>query len=354
MTDAPLLAKLRDLIEANGPMSVAEYMTHCLSDPVHGYYATRDPFGVAGDFITAPEISQMFGEIVGAWLVDVWQRLGGPDPVNLVELGPGRGTLMSDILRVARLAPDFEQAVSIHLVETSPVLKKRQQEVLNAAGAEAHWHDAFNQVPPGPLLVIANEFFDALPIRQFVRLDIWRERAVGLDVRGRLAFGVGPGVLDDGPDAPQGSIFEICPAATAIMTEIAMRVADENGAALIIDYGHAQSASGETLQALYGQSFSDPLDRPGESDLTAHVDFAALGRTAAEAGAATHGPMPQGEFLNALGLMERAEQLSATADAAERDTVRAAVERLSAAEEMGALFKALAVTPRGIVPPPFG
>ncbi len=353
MTDAPLLAKLRDLIQANGPMSVAEYMTHCLSDPAHGYYATRDPFGVAGDFITAPEISQMFGEIVGAWLIDVWQRLGAPDPVNLVELGPGRGTLMSDILRVARLAPDFEQAVSIHLVETSPVLRGRQQDVLKAAGAEAHWHDAFNQVPPGPALVIANEFFDALPIRQFVRLDIWRERAVGLDTRSRLAFGVGPGVLDDGPEAPQGSILEICPAAAAIMTEIATRVAHENGAALIIDYGHAQSGPGETLQALCGQSFSDPLDRPGESDLTAHVDFAALARAALDAGAAPHGPMPQGEFLNALGLVERAERLSAGAASEERDAIRAAVNRLSAAEEMGTLFKVLAVTPRGIVPPPF-
>jgi SAM-dependent MidA family methyltransferase len=354
MSEPPLLAKLRRLIRTNGPMSVAQYMAHCLGDPEHGYYATRDPFGAAGDFVTAPEVSQMFGEIVGAWLIEVWQRLGAPAPVRLIELGPGRGTLMADVLRVAAHAPDFLRAASIHLVETSSTLKQRQAQTLAASGAEPSWHASLHGVPAGPMLLVANEFFDALPIRQYMRLDVWRERVIGLDARQRLVFGIGPGVLDDAPEAAQGSIFEIRPAAEALIAEIAERIGAERGAALIIDYGHAETALGETLQALRGHAFADPLAEPGQADLTAHVDFAALAREAERLGAATHGPIAQGKFLTALGLIERAGLLGAEADAATRKALRAAVERLAGPDEMGTHFKVLALTPPGIVPPPFG
>ncbi|MGH6924887.1 MAG: class I SAM-dependent methyltransferase [Propylenella sp.] len=353
MSEPPLLSKLRTLIRANGPMSVAEYMAHCLTDAEHGYYTTRDPFGAAGDFITAPEVSQMFGEIVGAWVIEMWRRSGAPEPVRLTELGPGRGTLMVDVMRVAAHAPDFFRTASIHLVETSPTLRQRQAETLRSTGIEPNWHASFNEVPAGPLLLVANEFFDALPVRQFVRLDVWRERAIGLDVRGRLGFGIGPGVLESSPEARQGSILEIRPAAEALVAEIAERIVADGGAALIIDYGHDETAPGETLQAMQGHAFCDPLAEPGEADLTAHVDFGALAGEARRAGAATHGPMPQGEFLTALGLVERARRLGANADDSVREALRAAVERVAGPDEMGALFKVLALTPPGVVPPPF-
>jgi SAM-dependent MidA family methyltransferase len=351
VSETPLARKLRRLIEANGPVTVAEFMAHCLGDSQHGYYTTRDPFGAAGDFITAPEVSQMFGEIVGAWLVHAWRLCGAATPARLVELGPGRGTLMADILRVAGKAPDFRHAISLHLVETSPTLRVRQAEVLAAHDAE--WHASFGEVPEGPLFLVANEFFDALPVRQFVRAEgLWRERVVGL-AEGQLAFGLGPGVLADGPDAPEGAIFEVSPAADALIGKIARRIVEENGAALIIDYGHTESAIGETLQAVRGHAYADPLDAPGEADLTAHVDFAALARRARAEGAAVHGPITQGEFLLKLGLLERAGSLGADADEAARASLRAAVERLAGPGEMGTLFKAIAITRPGVTPPPF-
>jgi SAM-dependent MidA family methyltransferase len=354
MTETPLAAKLKRLIEANGPMSVAEYMAHCLGDPEHGYYMTRDPFGAAGDFVTAPEVSQMFGEIVGAWLIYAWRLCGAPLPARLVELGPGRGTLMADMLRVAGRVPQFRRGLQVHLVETSPVLRARQQQTLAATQIEIHWHAAFGSVPAGPMLIVANEFFDALPIRQFVRSEnAWRERVVGLDASGRLIFGIGPGRLDVQLAAPEGAIREISPAADALMLEISRRVVADNGAALIVDYGHAESSFGETLQAVRGHAFADPLEAPGEADLTAHVDFAALARRAGAEGAAVHGPMPQGDFLIALGLRERARRLGAHAGAATRVSLAAAIERLAGPGQMGALFKVLAMTRPGLHPPPF-
>ncbi len=335
-------------------MRVADYMALCLSDPKHGYYATRDPFGAEGDFVTAPEVSQMFGEIVGAWLVHMWRMIGAPARVRLVELGPGRGTLMADILRVAAKARNFHDAVAVHLVETSPVLKARQAATLAGADIRVTWHDSFVDVPAGPFLLIANEFFDALPIRQFVGSDnAWRERVVGLDDSGKLVFGIGTGTLDSPPDAPEGAIFEVRPAAEATAAEIARRIVESNGAALIFDYGHAETAAGDTLQAVRGHRFADPLAAPGAADLTAHVDFAALGRSAAAEGAAVHGPMPQGEFLTALGLLARAERLGANADSAGRAALDAAVERLAGPAAMGTLFKAFSLTRPGVAPPPF-
>jgi NADH dehydrogenase [ubiquinone] 1 alpha subcomplex assembly factor 7 len=351
----PFADTIRRLIEADGPMSVATYMAHCLCDPQHGYYATRDPFGAAGDFVTAPEISQMFGEIVGAWVIHAWDLAGAPSPVSLVELGPGRGTLMADILRVSGRRPDFAAAASVHLVETSPVLRAKQAAILARGGHRADWHDSFAEVPAGAALLVANEFFDALPIRQFVRVEgRWRERVVGLDERRRLAFGIGPGLLDQGPEAAEGAILEVSPAGEALAAEIAGRIAAEGAAALVVDYGHSHAGLGATLQAVRGHAFADPLADPGEADLTAHVDFAALAASAARAGAAVHGPMTQGEFLVSLGILERAGRLGAAADEVTREAIGAAVERLAGSEQMGKLFKVLAITRPGVTPPPFG
>jgi SAM-dependent MidA family methyltransferase len=352
VTDTPLAAKLRLLIEANGPISVADYMAHCLTDPQHGYYMTRDPFGAPGDFVTAPEVSQMFGEIVGAWLLHAWQLCGSPSPCALVELGPGRGTLMADILRTAALVPEFTAAASVHLVETSPVLRARQAETL--APYPVQWHVSFSSVPARPLFLVANEFFDALPVRQYVRAEgVWRERAVGILPDSALGFGIGPGILDGGPIAAEGSILETSPMRESLMAEVGRRIAEQAGAALVIDYGHAASAPGDTLQAVRAHAFADPLAAPGEADLTAHVDFAALSRSAREAGAAVHGPIGQGEFLLKLGLLERAGRLGTAADAAGRQALQEAVERLAGPEQMGSLFKVVAVTQPGTAPPPF-
>jgi NADH dehydrogenase [ubiquinone] 1 alpha subcomplex assembly factor 7 len=404
VSDTPLGQKLKRLIEANGPLSIADYMAHCMSDPEHGYYTTRDPFGARGDFVTAPEISQMFGEIVAAWLIETRRLVGAPSPVRLIELGPGRGTLMADILRVAAKAPDFSDAIKVHLVETSPALKYRQAETLASFQRDIKWHASFSEVPEGPLLLVANEFFDALPIRQYVRVDgAWRERVVGLDVGGQLTLGIGVGTLDNADplilrpgsdkvgtasketpentgdtalrasrlrsaehlsmrevestpaatDLPigrrlsgsgtEGDFLELRPAADALMAEIARRIVEHGGAALIIDYGHDAPPFGDTLQAVRGHKYADPLDSPGEADLTAHVDFGALARTARAWGASVHGPMNQGDFLVSLGLLERAGRLGRNADAATREALRVAVERLAGAGQMGRLFKVAAI-----------
>ncbi len=261
---------------------------------------------------------------------------------------------MADILRVAAQARDFRDAISVHLVETSLLLKKRQAETLSPTAIEIAWHTSLEDVPNGPIFLVANEFFDALPVRQYAHVaGVWRERVVGLDPAGRLAFGLGAGALDGGPDAPESAILEIRPAADGTIAEVARRVAKESGAALVVDYGHTETALGETLQAVHRHGFTDPLAAPGEADLTAHVDFAALARRAREEGARTHGPMSQGAFLLALGLAERAEALGAQSDAATREALAAAVERLSGEDEMGTLFKVLALTPAGVIPPPF-
>jgi NADH dehydrogenase [ubiquinone] 1 alpha subcomplex assembly factor 7 len=356
LSDKPLERKIKRLIEANGPMSIADYMAHCLSDPEHGYYTTRDPFGARGDFVTAPEISQMFGEIVGAWLIETWRLCGSPSPVQLVELGPGRGTLTADILRVAAKAPEFADAIRVHLIEISPALRARQRETFAACGHSIEWHTSFSDVPDGPLLLLANEFFDALPMRQYVRTEGgWRERVVGLDADGKLTFGVGAGTtsVDDAvaQRATEGSVTETCSAADALMTEIARRIVDLGGAALIIDYGYDTPPIGDTLQAVRGHHFVDTLDAPGEADLTAHVDFGALARSAGGAGASVHGPMNQGDFLISLGLLERAGRLGKNADKSTREALRVAVERLAGAEQMGTLFKVIAITRTSVALP---
>ena len=353
-----LAEALRRRIAASGPITVAQYMKAALYDPKHGYYRAHDPFGRDGDFVTAPEISQMFGELLGAWCVAAWQQMGAPDMVHLVEIGPGRGTLMADALRASAHAPDFAAARRVHLVETSPALRALQQERL--AGSGAVWRETLDQLPTGPALILANELFDALPIRQLIRrADAWVERRVGLDeTQTRFRF-----TADDRPspaavlvpaalaDAPEGSVVEVSPAAIDLMDRLARRLVTQGGAALIIDYGPAQPLAGETLQALRAHRRHDVLDAPGEADLTAHVDFSTLGRTAREAGAAVHGPLAQGVLLRALGIEARAEALAVKATSAQRDTLAAALARLTGADAMGALFKGLAVTAPGLPVP---
>lgn len=349
-----LLQKLRRLIEADGPISVADYMALCLGDPVDGYYMKQDPLGRAGDFITAPEVSQLFGELVGAWLADVWHRIGAPSPVNLVELGPGRGTLMRDILRVTALDPDLANALQVHLVEISPALRGKQKATLDAHASIMSWHESLSDIPEAPLLIVANEFFDALPVRQYVgHRGKWQERRIGLAEDGGLAFTLGPGTLETGLEAQEGAILEISPASKAIVHDLAERIAGSGGAALIVDYGHTETAVGETLQAVRRHDFTDPLAEPGDADLTAHVDFAALKAACADTGVVSHGPMNQGDFLLALGLLERAGQLGHGKEKATRQAIRDAVERLAGPRQMGRLFKVLALTTPGITPLPF-
>jgi NADH dehydrogenase [ubiquinone] 1 alpha subcomplex assembly factor 7 len=350
----PLLAHLARRIRDAGPMSVAAYMEDALFHPRWGYYATRDPLGARGDFVTAPEVSQVFGELIGLWCAELWQRLGAPDPVLLVELGPGRGTLMRDALRAARIVPDFARAARLHLVERSPVLRAAQARTL--AEAAPLWHDALATAPPGPMLLVANEFLDALPIRQFVRAGAeWRERVVTM-TGDALTFALDPAPAtgENLPDAPPGAVCEIRPTSRTLAREIGERLAAAGGAALFVDYGYWPSACGDTLQAVRRHRAHEVLADPGEADLTAHVDFANFAQAAEASGARAWGPVPQGLFLERLGLGARAARLAANAEADAAERIRSGCHRLAAPEAMGTLFKALALTsPDGPAPAGF-
>lgn len=356
-----LEAIIREMIAQEGPISLELYMALALSHPAHGYYRKKTPIGAAGDFITAPEISQMFGELIGLWCVEVWRMMGAPKPFHLVELGPGRGTLMADALRAARAAPEFLAALDVHLVETSAPLRESQRLALAGRGVLIDWHETIEELPPGAAIFIANEFFDALPVRHYVHhAGGWRERRVGLDSCGQFCFGL-TGDIEPGVSAPgePGQILEVGVVAAGMMTQLAARIAAQGGALVAIDYGYAGPARGETLQALRRHTFVDPLQDPGEADLTAHVDFSSLGRAARAAGASVHGPMPQGEFLTRLGIFERAAILRRNADPRQGAAIDAALERLAGgapgreeATHMARLFKVLAVTPPEFPAPP--
>jgi NADH dehydrogenase [ubiquinone] 1 alpha subcomplex assembly factor 7 len=351
-----LTALLAQRIRDAGPLGIDEYMAAALADPEHGYYATRDPLGAAGDFVTAPEVSQLFGELVGLWCIDNWVRMGRPDPVILAELGPGRGTLMADLLRASRIAPDFRGALRLHLVERNPVLRAKQAAALNEAGPR--WHESIDTLPEGPLLLVGNEFLDALPIRQLVRRsDGWHERRVALGQDGALAFTLaatpeaGAAIPPALSGAAPGSLCEIRPAATALAGSLGARLSRQGGVALFIDYGHATSACGDTLQAVKGHRRHDVLADPGTADLTAHVDFAAFAAAAAAAGARAWGPVTQGAFLVALGLATRAAALKQRATPAQAAALDAACRRLIEPEEMGTLFKVLALAHPALAAP---
>ena len=347
---APLLSLIADRIARDGPLSVADYMALALGHPEHGYYRTRDPLGRDGDFITAPEISQMFGELIGAWCAVMWRRMGSPSPVLLAELGPGRGTLMADALRaLRRIMPDFVDAARIHLVETSPVLRHKQAQSL--APLQPVWHGHWEELPKtAPLLLIANEFLDALPIRQFVfRRDGWHERMIGLDGE-VLRFQDGPLTAPEGaPSAAEGAVFEINEPARALAGFLGDRIAAQGGAALFIDYGHARSAAGDSLQAMRRHTALSVLEDPGSADITAHVDFEAFARAAGPA--RCWGPVPQGTFLTRLGILERSAILEKARPDRALDTA-SRCRRLIEPAEMGTLFKVLALTGASSPSPP--
>jgi SAM-dependent MidA family methyltransferase len=355
----PLEKLIREMIAENGPMSLETYMTLALAHPVHGYYSSKMPLGESGDFITAPEISQMFGELIGLWCVAVWRAMDEPRPVLLVELGPGRGSLIADVLRAARIAPDFLGAIDLNLIEISEVLQRWQSGALKDSPVAARWHKTAEELPSGPAIIVANEFFDCLPVRHFVRSkDGWHERLVGLDGEGGLCFGLAPDA-EPGLAAPgePGQIIEVGHAGADLIARLAARIAAQGGALLVIDYGYDTPGRGETLQAVKRHRFADPLRDPGEADLTAHVDFCGLSRAARAAGAEVHGPVPQGEWLARLGIHERAAKLRRHVGGRQRAAIDSAVLRLSGgghgATDMARLFKALAVTQPGPCPPGF-
>jgi NADH dehydrogenase [ubiquinone] 1 alpha subcomplex assembly factor 7 len=353
----PLEAEIRRRIARAGPIPIAEFMALCLYDPQHGYYNRRAPFGAAGDFITAPEISQMFGELIGLWAAEVWQSMGAPDQVALIEFGPGRGTMMMDALRATRAVPEFRKAVRVHLIETSPELRQRQRQTLSGVGdVTLHWHATTDEIPARPSIIVANEFFDALPVRQAERRSTgWHERAVAIDAGDELALTVAPDPVSDllpklplaAARAPVGTIFEWRPDDFA--TAIARRAA-AGGTALIIDYGHIKSATGDSFQAVRSHRYASPLASPGLTDLTAHVDFEALGKAAQAAGARVHGPIEQGTWLKRLGIEARAAVLQANAAEHKRAGITAALERLTGTgpDQMGSLFKAIGFSAPGI------
>lgn len=350
----PLAKLLAGRITATGPITLADYMADALMHPTHGYYSTRDPLGAGGDFTTAPEISQMFGELIGLCLAQAWLDQGAPARFTLAELGPGRGTLMADILRAARAVQGFAEAARVHLVETSPALRAEQAKRLDAT-----WHDTADTLPDDrPLFLVANEFFDALPVRQFRRdAQGWREVQVGLQ-NGQLAAGLSApapiALLDHRLDDTQtGEVVEHCPALPAITQAIAQRIAAHGGAALIIDYGDWRSL-GDTLQALEQHAPADPFQSPGRADLTAHVDFEALARAAAPTSGIAHTRVtPQGVFLERLGITARAQALAQSLSGEALDAHVAAHRRLTHPDEMGLLFKVMGLYPAA-APPPSG
>ena len=350
----PLASLLAARIAAHGPMTLADYMAECLLHPRHGYYTTQQPFGQAGDFITAPEVSQMFGELLGLCLAQSWMDQRRPDRFILAETGPGRGTLMADMLRALRTVPGLRAAAEVHLIEASPALQARQRQTL--AGEAVIWHDQIATLPQGPLFLVANEFFDALPIRQFQRTAAgWAERQVGCGDAG-LTFGLAHparyGALDHRlGDTAVGDIVEICPALPAIAGQIAARIAAWGGAAIILDYGDWRSR-GDTFQALKAHQPTHPLATPGQADLTAHVDFEALAAVFAASGAAVTRMTAQGVFLQRLGITARAAALARNLTGAAADRLSAAHRRLTHPAEMGELFKVIACHPEQTPPPP--
>lgn len=357
---AGLLAGLGERIRRHGPMRVDEFMQACHAHPLDGYRQKPDSIGAAGDFVTAPEIGQVFGELIGLWCAVVWETMGRPAPLHLIELGPGRGTLMADALRAGKAQPGFLSALSVRLVEISEPMRRLQRATLlgSVAGGRrppaVTWYDAVGQVPDGPAIVVANEFLDALPIRQLVHDGrVWRERVVTLRPDGGLAFAAGDAAEYEGAaSAAAGAVVEFRAGEDELLAGLAARSAPF--AALFIDYGPAEPSFGDTLQAVRGHACTDPLANPGAADLTAHVQFATLARKARACGLAADGPLAQAEFLGRLGIVERTARLMA-ANPARAGAIEAATQRLMSPGGMGGLFKAMAVRwPSLPPPPPFG
>ena len=339
---------LRARIQAEGSIGLDVFMEAANAC----YYAGGESIGAAGDFITAPEISQTFGELIGLWTAVIWQSLGSPASFNLVELGPGRGTLMADALRAAAPMPGFAAAARIHLVERSTGLMRRQKRALSAHAVQ--WHSDLTSLPHGPLIVIANEFLDALPIRQWeYAAHGWTERRIAIDAHGAFQFILKPCELEVPPHvaATPGAIYETSPAVDAVTAALAARIGRDSGAALLIDYGYGAGFSGDTFQAVHKHAYAEALTAPGTRDLTAHVNFAAVATAAEAAGARVFGPVAQGAWLKRLGIDIRAERLARGKDPETQEAVRAGVERLTDARAMGSLFKVMALASKSLAVP---
>ncbi len=346
----PLKQRIHAMIEASGPLSLAQYMQMALSDPQHGYYKQRNAIGAKGDFITAPEISQMFGELLGLWVAIAWQAIGSPSSFLLVEAGPGRGTMMADALRAAASVPGFVGAAQIRLIENSPAMIALQRDKLSAHAERIRWIAGLDEVEEKPMVFIANEFLDALPFRQFIKAGgVWRERLVATGKNRDLGTVLGPSlaepeILPGGHEAePDGAVFEHAPAREAFVLQVSERLAATAGAALMIDYGHAKSGFGDTFQAVSKHAFTDPFKEPGMADLTSHVDFAAIRQSAIQTGVHAAPIVEQGAFLLAMGIAQRAQSLAAGKAPERQAQILRDVERLVLSGEMGALFKVLAL-----------
>lgn len=340
---------LIERIGMKGHVTLAEYMEIAVAH----YYAARDPFGEEGDFITAPEVSQMFGELLGAWTVDAWMQAGRPQKAHIIELGPGRGTLAADVMRTVSTWPDSMAALDLHLVEASPLMRRMQAEELKAYAPT--WHETLATVPEGPCFILANEFFDALPVHQYEKKGgKWFERCVGYDADDdRFFITLAETDAENLPEAPEGGIYETSPASLAVLNDICRRLGAQGGAALIVDYGHAAPGFGDTVQAVKDHLYAPVLENPGRHDITAHVDFSAFKKSAARF-VSVHGPAEQGAFLSALGINLRAAALRETATGEQRAAIDAALDRLLSPRQMGKLFKVLGLTPIGSTIQPAG
>ena len=360
-TTTKLETEIRRRIAAAGPMPVAQFMALCLSHPQHGYYVTRDPLGAGGDFTTAPEVSQMFGELIGLWMATVWRQMGAPENVRVIELGAGRGTMMSDALRAAKVVPEFIAAAMLHFVEVSPVLQAQQEKSMEGGAVPALWHRALADVPGGPSIVVANEFFDAIPSHQAIKKrDGWHIRTVAVDSDGALGFTFDPAPMENFErtlparlrSAHEDEIFEWRSDTSPL--ELGRRLARDPGAALVIDYGHVASAPGDTLQAVGRHAFADPLSSPGFVDLTAHVDFEWLAGQLDCMGVTVNGPVTQAHFLGKLGIEARAKTLRKGATPSKAAEIDAALDRLTGHGRtgMGSLFKVIGFAHRAVGPLP--
>lgn len=334
---------IKALIQKNGPIDIGQFMSLALGHPQLGYYMKQDPFGANGDFTTAPEISQMFGEMIAAWILEVWQQMGTPSPFTLLECGPGRGTLMVDIMRSLKNVPGFHDAAQVHLMEISPVLKQMQGAAL--ASYNPKWHVNLETVPDQPMIVIANEFLDALPVRQLIKSEKgWDERLVTLAGE-EFGYTTRPLPIDIGVVAKVGDIFEISPVRSGFVADLVKKMSkNSEGAALLIDYGHAHSGFGDTLQAIKDHKYVSPLEFVGDADLTTHVDFEAVRKAAEGAGAQVTDPVEQGAWLRTIGIQHRADTLKAKANEAQKFDIEKALQRLTDSSQMGSLFKVIGIT----------